>query len=55
MNIILYDTGDQVTFGYVQEEGYRTVVTLDGESAAVRENPDAEGTGTGELTTEPAV
>ncbi len=55
MNIILYDTGDQVTFGYVQEERYRTVVTLDGESAAVRENPDAEGTGTGELTTEPAV
>ena len=55
MNIILYDTGDQVTFGYVQEEGYRTVVTLDGESAAVRENPEAEGTGTGELTTEPAV
>lgn len=32
MNIILYDEGDEATLGYVQEEGYRRVVTLDGEA-----------------------
>lgn len=55
MNIILYEVGDTVSFGYVQEDGYRMVVSLDGETAAVREPSGTEVLPEEELSSESGV